>query len=118
MVSASEIRQKLAGFLAGEIDLDTFEDWIVRNTWDVHQWGDEDARNLSYAIELRLSEHSSGHLPESELKRELRPFVTNYVAHVSLGNALPVNLGSDIKWSRGVLRVGEVSDILPVVVFG
>jgi len=71
MVTASEIRQQLLSFLAKGIDLDDFEDWIAQNTWDVHRSGDLEAEQLAYSIELFLSEQSSGHLSESDLRSEL-----------------------------------------------
>jgi len=39
MISDSQIREQAKKFLDQEIDLDTLEDWIVRNTWNIHQTG-------------------------------------------------------------------------------
>lgn len=71
MVSASQIREKLAAFLGGQIDLDSFEDWFVEKTWNIHQSGSVAAESLTFAIEESLSEHSSNHLTENDLRREL-----------------------------------------------
>ena len=78
MVSGSAIREKLAAFFARQIDLDEFEDWLVQSTWNVHQSGDESARELAHAIELRLAEHSAGHLTGEALRRELLPFLRGF----------------------------------------
>jgi hypothetical protein len=71
MVSGSQIRERLSLFLDGQIDLEAFEDWFVQNTWNVHQSGSVVAESLTFAIEESLSEHSSGHLNDEELRGEL-----------------------------------------------
>jgi len=57
-------------FLQGESDLDSFEDWFVRNTWNIHLGGSIAAENLTFAVEESLSEFSSRHINESELRHE------------------------------------------------
>lgn len=71
MVSSSQIREQLAHFLYGQIGLDAFEDWFVQNTWNIHQSGSAAAEDLTFAIEESLSEHSSHHIGEKELRSEL-----------------------------------------------
>lgn len=87
MIAESEIRKQIAGFLANQISLDDFEDWIAQRSWDAHQDSDAAAQELAYAIELRLAEHSSGHLSEVELRHELTQFVQQYSLRVSFGSA-------------------------------
>lgn len=82
MLAESEIRDRLARYLAKEIPLEEFEDWFVQQSWNMHQGSPEAAQMLASAIELRLAEHSSGHLTEEELQQELRSFVTSYVKSV------------------------------------
>ena len=72
MVSSSQIREQLAMFLDGRIDLDAFEDWFVQNTWNVHSSGSRSSEALTFAIEESLSEYSSHHLTEQELRSELQ----------------------------------------------
>lgn len=79
MIAESEIRDWLARYLAKEIPLEEFEDWFVRQSWDMHVGSPEAAQKLASAIELRLAEHSSGHLTDEDLRRELRSFVATYV---------------------------------------
>lgn len=71
MITEPEIRSQLARFLGNEMSLDQFEDWFVQQSWDAHLNSDESAQKLVYAVELRLAEHSSGHLSQQELRREL-----------------------------------------------
>ena len=86
MVSASKIHEQLVRFLVREISLHTFEGWFARMTWNIHLHGSESAQKLTYAIELRLSERSSGHLTDDELRKELLPFAERYTAEISLGD--------------------------------
>lgn len=75
MVSSSQIKFVLAMFLDGNIDLDSFEDWFVFNTWNIHLSGSVDAETLTFAVEESLSEYSSGHISLSQLRHELNEFV-------------------------------------------
>lgn len=45
-----------------------FEDWLVAETWDVHQSGDADAVALATQVDLLLAEWSGGHLAEGDLR--------------------------------------------------
>jgi hypothetical protein len=71
MVSASQIREEIARFLSNSIDLDSFEDWIVQHTWNIHLSGSKSAEELTYAIEQQLSEHSSKLITFKELRQAL-----------------------------------------------
>lgn len=78
MVSERQIRDRLIQFLSGRIDLENFEDWFVENTWNIHLSADLGAQRLAYAIELRLAEHSTEHLPEKAFHDELVEIVNSY----------------------------------------
>jgi len=85
MIAEYQIRQWLARYLHDEVSLDQFEDWLVQRSWNMHQDSEQSAQKLASAIELRLAEHSSGHLDDNELRLELLPFVTTYTATVHFG---------------------------------
>ena len=108
MVEVNEVRQKLADYLslAKKLPLADFEDWFVRNSWDVHKANNPELRELVHSIELRLSEFSSGHLSEQALRKELTPFVTSIRTSVIFGQNANLNapVASDIRW----LEVGEI----------
>lgn len=92
MVTAAQIRQQVVAYLAQGIDLDALEDWIAQNTWNIHLAPglDSSAIHLAHSIELRLSEHSTGHLPETELRGELSALLTTpmrVVNHVLVGES-------------------------------
>jgi hypothetical protein len=71
MVSASEIRERVAKVLFGDTSLDEFEDWFVPATWDAHKAGDPEAESLTDEIEMNLSEYTSGQLAPEELRSRL-----------------------------------------------
>jgi hypothetical protein len=105
MITESQIRQWLARYLSGEIPLEVFEDWLAQQSWNMHKDSDQRAQELASAIELRLAEHSSGHLDHRALREELLPFVTNYTVQVSIGGA-PLSLfGSSNVTAQKVVQV-------------
>lgn len=79
MIQENEIRSNLVKYLAGEMSLDDFEDWFAQHSWNMHKDSNQNAQRLASAIELRLAEHSSGHLSEEQLREQLRPHVVRYV---------------------------------------
>lgn len=85
MIVESQIRYQIARVLAKQLALKDFEDWFTQQSWNVHQSGDSHLQDLVGEIELRLAEYSSGHLAESDLLDELRPFATNCVMPISFG---------------------------------
>ena len=113
MIAEHQIRQKLAKYLHHEMSLDQFEDWLVERSWNMHRDSDAAAQIFASAIELRLAEHSSGHLDEKQLREELRPFVTTYNAVVSFGQPAAAMPSSDAHYSSPsprvfVVRQGEI----------
>jgi hypothetical protein len=76
MIKENEIRAELAKHLAGNQSLDSFEDWLVQQSWNMHRDSDRPAQSLASKIELLLAEYSSGHIDEDALYQELRPLAT------------------------------------------
>ena len=70
------VREHLAEYLSGRATLEEFGDWFVPATWDVDRMGDQELKDLTYEIILRLAEHSNGDCTETEMKDLLRPPVT------------------------------------------
>ena len=93
---ADQIREQIASYLAKGIDLDSFEDWITLNTWNIARSADLQSRQLAFAIELRLSEHSSGHLPEEQLRDELSAILSSRMAQVSIQTSSTQSSGSNV----------------------
>ena len=88
-----EIRQKLINYLINAISLSQFQEWFVPNTWDVHLSGEQGAIELTNDIELRLSEYSSGHLPEEQMRKEFSQLLSH--ATFTFGRASSVIQTSD-----------------------
>ena len=71
MVSASQIRNELAFYIAGVISLKAFEDWFVVETWNVASSGSKAAEIVTFEIEGALSEYTSGYISEARLRQLL-----------------------------------------------
>ncbi|HEV2464551.1 MAG TPA: hypothetical protein VGT04_12175 [Acidobacteriaceae bacterium] len=87
MINESQIRQQLGRYLRGNISLDVFEDWLVQRSWNMHKDSDEAAQKLASQIELRLAEHSSGHLDEEAMREEFRAFITKFTMQIVFNGA-------------------------------
>src|SRR5688500_4512637 len=72
-----ELRKKLIQYVIGKVPLREFQQWFVSETWDIHLSGEQGAISLTYKVELRLAEYSSGLLPENQLRHELSDLLSN-----------------------------------------
>lgn len=118
MISVSEIRERLNQFVAGSLALDDFEDWLVSASWNMHLDSDPIAQALVSAVELRLAEHSEGHLPMGQMIEEFRALLEGKrILNVRL-NADPVvhGGGSSIDVERVVLP-DPIVERQPVTVY-
>jgi hypothetical protein len=82
LTTAKEIRAMLGILLTGktDLDLDSFEHWLVDNTWNIRQnGGDPAALVLAAEIQRRLAEYSSGRLPLEKIMSEFRSLVESPV---------------------------------------
>jgi hypothetical protein len=113
LMSIKEIREQLAKYLANEISIDTFEDWVAQNTWNIHQSGDEAAQRIAYAIESRLAEYSGGFVTEPILRNALAPLVTSYEPEVqqfgSSNLIVEVAIPMAVAWAPGTTHVTELA---------
>ena len=98
MISEAEVRQRALAFLENEVSLDDFEDWLVARSWNMHRDSAPSAQDLVSSIELALSEHSNGHISESELRRELVSFLREIFISVAI-DVQPVGAPS-VSWVR------------------
>jgi hypothetical protein len=83
MIRESEIRERLAALVGGDVSLDDFEDWFAVSSWNAHKDSSAEAIRLVGAIELRLGEHSNGHLPFADLRHELEALLLSDVVQRS-----------------------------------
>jgi hypothetical protein len=99
MVSASQIRNELSFALAGILSLDDFEDWLIENTWSIHNTGSKAAEALTFAIEGAFSEYTSERISEKQLREELSKVVFSETATVEINDALPNLWSAEPIWS-------------------
>lgn len=84
-----QIRQRLISYLINAISLRDFQEWFIATTWDIHLSGEIGTIALTNDIELRLSEFSSGHLPESQMRREFSQLLSFATLTLGSGSSSP-----------------------------
>jgi hypothetical protein len=87
MANLQEIRRELARFLAHEVTLDAFNEWLSRNTWNI-QRESSPVKDLVGAIELMLVEFSNGHRSETEVREHLTALLPNREFTIVFDNSL------------------------------
>jgi len=65
------IREFVAEYIGGQISISDLHEHIAPILWDVEDSGDSVVENLTYSIELLISEYTAGHRSESSLRSEL-----------------------------------------------
>ncbi len=87
MIEENDIRAQVANYLSGSQSLDEFEDWFVKQSWNMHQDSENSAQQLVGKIELALSEYSNNHVSEEAFRSQLRRLASTYF--VTMGAASP-----------------------------
>jgi len=72
---ASDIRDRLARYLAGALSLIDLRLWLASAAWDIEGSGDQRAVSLLHALELGLAEYANGDWTEAELQELLHPLL-------------------------------------------
>lgn len=105
MINEAQLRRDLIQLIQGRIPLDEFEERLVRASWNMHQDSSASAIFLASAIELRLAEHSAGHLDEREMRDE---FSTLAITRMGFDNCESPQTGSDVEFidSHWALNAG------------
>ncbi len=121
MIDEAQLRLHLIKLIEGKLTLDEFEDQFVSASWNMHQDSSTSATALASAVELRLAEHSSGHLSESELRKELSGLVSGSI--INLASDITGTIKSDsstqfIDWVWRQPSAGPFADRRPEVVCG
>ena len=115
MIDESAILEQLYRYLGNQISLDEFEDWFVQASWNAHREMDPVAFKLVSAIELKLAEHSSGHLSETDLQEELRALIEPHFVYFSFpqGTGQPVLTGASnpVPFQGVVQPFGVISSV-------
>ena len=69
MLDFHELAGHLADCSQGKLSLGDFEDWFVRNSWNVHQSQDDNLIQAAFAIEELLSAESDARIDSATLLR-------------------------------------------------
>jgi elongation factor P--beta-lysine ligase len=70
-----DLQLHLSKYLSKETTLRQFREWFDDATWGVAAESDSPLRRMAGEIELRLAEFTSGHLTESEMRKQLQPLL-------------------------------------------
>ncbi len=87
MASADDIRSAIGEYLAGHLSLDSFQDWLIANTRNIHRWGDPQSKYLAYFTHLLLSEYLVSEekgITENNLRAELKALANTYLTPQSM----------------------------------
>jgi hypothetical protein len=72
MLEPQELSGRLADCSQGKLSLGDFEDWFVRNSWNVHQSEDDNLIHAAFAIEELLSAEANARIDTATLLRRFR----------------------------------------------
>ena len=103
MLSALQIRQAIVDYLSDKMDFDQFDEWFAQNTWNIREKGDRQSQDLAYSVESKIAEFSGGFVSENILRRNLSPFVTNYVFQSDQQMPPPLNSFGGVNWQTVVV---------------
>jgi hypothetical protein len=78
MVSLSQVRDQVRGFLGHEISLGDLAIWLARESWNLDKGADVLTQQLVYATQSRIAEYDQEHLSEEELREMFRALVNAY----------------------------------------
>jgi hypothetical protein len=76
MATVVQISDELVRLLDGEQDLHQFNEWLARNTWNIHRES-PDVQELVGTISIALAEFSDGQVDSLALRRQLAGLVKN-----------------------------------------
>jgi hypothetical protein len=74
------LQTELSRYLNNEITFDEFRDWFDDETWGLAAEPDSLVRKIAGEIELRIAEFTNSHLPEKELRQQLRALISDSIA--------------------------------------
>ncbi len=66
-----EIRTHGADFLAGKLEFDAFEDWLVSATWNLRRRDRSETAMLAYSLLGAITRYKEGELSEDALRQEI-----------------------------------------------
>ena len=80
-----ELRQRLAKYLAGDIDLEQLHRWLSSEVWDIESRAEPQTADTFREVDLLLAEYAHGDWTEAELKHRVAPLLTSYTVMTGEG---------------------------------
>jgi hypothetical protein len=90
----TEIREHIAQFLAGEVDIDALREWLYPVLWAANPW-EPAVFALASQVSILLAEYEKGHRGVDEVRASLVPYVTIYNGGAS-GSSLKTGMNNAI----------------------
>jgi hypothetical protein len=87
MINESQIREQLGSYITEEQSFEDFEDWLIKQSHNMHLDSSQDAQDLVEDLDLIIYEYLNGNINEERLKSALRPFVEQYEVQISFQGA-------------------------------
>ena len=72
MLSTQSLREQLDRYAEGSLGIESLEEWLASETWDINRWASRGLQHLVQSIQSVLIRHTSGDATESEVDSFLR----------------------------------------------
>lgn len=72
MITVDQIREQLNAVVDNRVDLDSFDEWLSAQSWNMHKDSNSDAIKMVGKIELLLADIDGDRIPLESLMHEFR----------------------------------------------
>jgi hypothetical protein len=112
-----EIADRLSRYVAGQIELSEFHNWIIPATWDIDA-EPEQVKSVVHRVQLLLAEFSNGDRTEEDLRSCLwgvlnRSSVMVVVGTTEIGSSSTSTI-QEVQTPAARISVGTLSAMVPV----
>lgn len=90
-VAYHDVQNKVAQFLADNITLPEFQNWLAPAAWDAGNSTDINTAQLIHALELRIAEYDAGHLPRKNFINELQELAVGALDAQPSSSVIPLD---------------------------
>lgn|ERR1700754_2271962 len=71
MINSEELRGQLVSYIANEISFESFEDWLIDRSWNMHKDSEQKLQEMVHEINASIFQYLDGYINEEALKRNL-----------------------------------------------
>jgi hypothetical protein len=104
MIHADDVRRQLALLAVGKVTLDDFEEWIVRESWNMFKDSSPEAIDLVSSIHVSFSERDDRILSKSELQNRLLSLLNHIDQSVATTYTPTLQIRVRLYTNRGTLN--------------